>query len=92
MEWAIYMRDSKYDFQIEQPVHDTLLLSEPLLGRKEAAAILRVSPGTLAVWDCTKRFDLRPIKVGNRVRYTRTNLIRFLHDQQQAKDVKRVRE
>lgn len=55
-------------------------LHEPLLDRKAAARLLRVSPGTLAVWDCTRRYDLRPIKVGSRVRYSRENLMRFLDE------------
>lgn len=54
---------------------------EPLLTRREAAAYLQVAPGTLAVWDCKKRYDLRPIKVGRRlVRYRRSDLDRFLEE------------
>ena len=41
---------------------------EPLLDRKSAARYLNVAPGTLAVWDCTKRYDLKPIKIGRSVR------------------------
>jgi len=66
-------------------MEEMLLSKEPLLDRKAAAAFLKVSPGTLAVWDCTKRYNLRPIKVGSRVRYTRANLIRFLNDQHKEK-------
>lgn len=54
---------------------------EPLLNRKDAAKYLRVSPGTLAVWDCTKRYDLKPIKIGRAVRYRLSDLNRFLEDQ-----------
>ena len=39
----------------------------PLLSRKEAARYLNLSPGTLAVSDCTKRHNLNPIKVGGAV-------------------------
>lgn len=53
---------------------------EPLLTRKEAAAYLKVSPGTLAVWDCTQRYDLKPIKVGRAVRYRKTYLDAFLEE------------
>lgn len=52
--------------------------NEPLLDRKTAAKYLNVSPGTLAVWDCTKRYDLKPLKVGRAVRYRRADLDRFL--------------
>ncbi|WAC11887.1 helix-turn-helix domain-containing protein [Dyadobacter pollutisoli] len=51
---------------------------EQLLDRKTAARYLRVSPGTLAVWDCTKRYDLRPLKVGRAVRYRRSDLDNFI--------------
>jgi hypothetical protein len=61
------------------------LLDEPLLDHKQAALFLNVSPGTLAVWDCRKTYDLRPIRVGSRVRYTKTNLIRFLNSQLEVK-------
>jgi hypothetical protein len=50
-----------------------------LLNRREAAQYLKVSPGTLAVWDCTKRYDLKPMKVGRSVRYTRENLDKFMN-------------
>ncbi|WP_375444374.1 helix-turn-helix domain-containing protein [uncultured Fibrella sp.] len=51
---------------------------EPLLDRKSAARYLRVSPGTLAVWDCTKRYDLKPIKIGRAVRYRQSDLDAFI--------------
>ncbi|WP_460956361.1 helix-turn-helix domain-containing protein [Spirosoma litoris] len=57
---------------------------EPLLDRKSAAKYLRVSPGTLAVWDCTKRYDLKPIKVGRSVRYRRSDLDNFLEQRLRA--------
>ena len=57
------------------------VLTEPLLDRKTAAKYLRISPGTLAVWDCTKRYDLKPLKVGRAVRYRRTDLDAFLNAQ-----------
>lgn len=56
--------------------HDTSL--EPLLDRKTAAKYLSISPGTLAVWDCTKRYDLSPLRVGRSVRYRKADLDRFL--------------
>jgi len=52
-----------------------------LLSRKAAAKLLNFSPGTLAVWDCTKRYDLKPIKIGRSVRYRRSALIEFLESQ-----------
>lgn len=54
-------------------------VDDPLLNRKEAAKYLRKSPGTLAVWDCTKRYDLKPIRMGKRiVLYRRSNLDKVL--------------
>lgn len=60
-------------------------LPEPLLDRKSAARYLNVSPATLAVWDCTKRYDLKPLKIGRSVRYRRSNLDAFLESQLKAK-------
>lgn len=57
--------------------------NEILLDRKEAAKYLRISPNTLAVWDCTKRYDLKPLKVGRSVRYRRSELDKFIERQLQ---------
>jgi hypothetical protein len=55
--------------------------TDDLLDRIDAAKYLGgISPGTLAVWDCTKRHDLKPIKVGRLVRYKRSVLDAFLKD------------
>ncbi len=52
---------------------------DPLYDRKSAAAYLGLkNPGTLSVWDSTKRHDLKPIKVGGAVRYRRSELDSFL--------------
>ncbi|QEC79346.1 helix-turn-helix domain-containing protein [Mucilaginibacter ginsenosidivorax] len=51
---------------------------DPLLTRKEAARYLDMAPNTLAVWACTKRYNLNPIKIGRSVRYRRSELDRFL--------------
>jgi excisionase family DNA binding protein len=51
---------------------------EPLLTRKEAATYLNVKTGTLAVWDCTGRYDLKPLKIGRAVRYRRSDLDKFI--------------
>ncbi|MES2479444.1 MAG: helix-turn-helix domain-containing protein [Bacteroidota bacterium] len=61
----------------------TNVLLEPLLDRKMAAKLLNVSPGTLAVWDSTKRYNLQPLRAGNRVRYRRSVLEDFLNRQVQ---------
>jgi len=60
-------------------MHDQL--PEPLLDRKSAAKYLGISPGTMAVWDCTKRYDLKPLKAGRAVRYRRSDLDKFLENQ-----------
>jgi hypothetical protein len=55
---------------------------DPLLSRKDAAKYLgNLAPGTLAVWDCTKRYDLKPLKAGNRVVYRKSVLDKFLERQ-----------
>ncbi len=52
---------------------------EVLFNRKKAAQYLGdFSPGTLAVWACTKRYDLKFIKIGRSVRYRKSDLDAFL--------------
>lgn len=59
---------------MREPNHD------PLLDRKAAAKYLGLTNHhTLAVWDCTKRYDLQPIKVGRAVRYRQSSLDNFLN-------------
>jgi len=53
---------------------------EPLLNRKQAAAYINYSYGTLAVWDCTQRYDLQPIRIGRSVRYRKSALDAFLEE------------
>lgn len=53
---------------------------DPLLNRIEAYAYTGFKPGTLAVWDSTKAYDLQPIKFGNAVRYRLSSLNRFADD------------
>ncbi|WP_092728146.1 helix-turn-helix domain-containing protein [Algoriphagus alkaliphilus] len=49
-----------------------------LMDRKTAAKYLGISPNTMAVWDCTKRYDLKPLKVGRAVRYRKSDLDAFM--------------
>lgn len=66
----------------EEPIHYTSHENDELLTRPEAARYLKVTVGTLAVWDCTKRYNLEPLYVGKRsVRYRRSSLDRFLEEQ-----------
>lgn len=54
--------------------------ADPLLTPSEAASMLDVTPGTLAVWRCTQRYleDLPYIKIGSKVRYRRSAVSRFI--------------
>ncbi len=56
-----------------------IMNDEVLIDRKTAAKYLGVSPGTLAVWDCTKRYDLKPLKIGRAVRYRKAYLDEFVN-------------
>jgi hypothetical protein len=42
---------------------------EKFLSHKEAAKFLGNTPGTLYVWNSTKRYDLQPIKKGRANKY-----------------------
>ena len=49
-----------------------------LFSEQAAASFLDISPGTLSVWRCTKRYALPYIKVGRLVRYKKSDLDAFL--------------
>jgi len=49
-----------------------------LLNNSQAADYLGVSPGTLTVWRCTKRYPLAYVKVGRKVLYDVADLSAFL--------------
>ena len=49
-----------------------------LMSRKEAAAYLGVTPHTLAVWHCAKRYNLPCIKIGRLSKYSQDHLDEFI--------------
>jgi excisionase family DNA binding protein len=49
-----------------------------LLAARQAAEMLNVPEGTLAIWRSTKRYALPYVKVGRKVRYRRADLITWL--------------
>lgn len=49
-----------------------------LVDEREAAEILDVSPGTLSCWRSTGRYALPFVKVGRKVRYSRSGLNAWL--------------
>ncbi len=49
-----------------------------LLSRKEAAVYLGVAEQTLAIWKCTKRYDLPYVKIGKLVKYKKSDLDAFI--------------
>jgi excisionase family DNA binding protein len=64
-----------------EPLKNTLSFERfrsELLSRKEAALYLGVTEQTLAVWKCTKRYDLPLVKVGRLVKYKKSDLDQFI--------------
>lgn len=49
-----------------------------LLTRREAAAYLGVTPETLAVWACTKRYPIPMVKIGRLSKYKKSDLDAFI--------------
>lgn len=54
------------------------LPAKKLLTRLEAAKYLGITEQTLAVWACTKRYDLAYVKVGRLVKYRLADLEAFI--------------
>ncbi len=55
-----------------------------LVDDKTAAAQLDVTPGTLAAWRSTGRYNLPFVKVGRKVRYRQADLDTWLDKRRQA--------
>jgi excisionase family DNA binding protein len=49
-----------------------------LMTRHEAAGYLGVTPHTLSVWACTRRYDLPFVKIGRKVMYRKAHLDSFI--------------
>jgi len=49
-----------------------------LLHPKQAGALLHKSPGTLAIWRCSKRYPLPYVRLGNRIYYRRSDIEAFI--------------
>lgn len=49
-----------------------------LLTTQQAADLLDVSPQTLEVWRCTKRYKLAYVKIGRNVRYPSSAIQDFI--------------
>lgn len=61
-----------------QTLSQIVARTRELLDEKQAADYLTVSPGTLAVWRSTGRYNLPFVKVGRRVRYRIADLDAWL--------------
>ncbi|PZU51599.1 MAG: hypothetical protein DI561_16200 [Thauera sp.] len=59
---------------------------EELLTAKQAAAFLKVKPGTLACWRTTKRYPLKYTRVGKSIRYRLSDLQAFLASRDSGAD------
>ena len=53
---------------------------DKLLNRREAAEMLGVKEGTLAIWHTTNRYRLTVIKVGRLAKYRVSDIERFLEE------------
>jgi predicted DNA-binding transcriptional regulator AlpA len=49
-----------------------------LLTTQAVAELLDVSPQTLEVWRCTKRYNLAYVKIGRNVRYPNSAILAFI--------------
>jgi excisionase family DNA binding protein len=53
-------------------------MSIDLISPRDAANVLKVTEGTLAVWRCNRRYDLPFVRVGRSVKYQRADIERFV--------------
>lgn len=53
-------------------------MNQNLLTPTQAADILGVTIGTLAVWRCTARYPLPFVKIGRRVKYRLSDINNFI--------------
>lgn len=65
---------------------ETAAQPEELLTAKQAAAFLKVMPGTLACWRTTKRYPLKYTRVGKSIRYRLSDLQAFLASRDSGAD------
>ena len=61
-------------------------MSENLLTPRDVAKILGVTPQTLAVWRCEKRYDLPYVKAGRLVRYLDSDVEEFINRRRHGGD------
>ena len=71
---------------MEIPLMSQQNLPHKLLSDPEAAELLCVTPQTLAVWRCKKRYNLPYIKVGRKVRYREADLLDWLESRTQRNE------
>ncbi len=72
----------KIIMKIEQSKNfSNIFQKSDLLTRKEAAEYLGVTPQTLAIWACVKRYNLPYVKIGRLVKYRRSDLENFINQQ-----------
>lgn len=63
---------------------EPLRFPSELLSRREAAAYLGVKQQTLAVWLCTRRYEIPIVKIGRLVKYKKADLDAFIQNQSRA--------
>ncbi len=56
-------------------------MKEQLLTTEQAAELLLLSPQTLVVWRCTRRYALPFIRVGRLIRYRAEDVASFIENQ-----------
>lgn len=64
----------------ERKAVNTFNFKSDLIDRKQAVEYLGVTPSTLAIWACTKRYNLPFVKIGSLVKYRRSDLEAFIDE------------
>jgi excisionase family DNA binding protein len=67
--------------RLPHPSESTGTRNDPLFNNSEAADYIGITPSTLEVWRCTKRYQIAFIRVGRLIKYRQSALDAFLEQQ-----------
>jgi hypothetical protein len=79
----VVQRGSRPNRVVERYIDDlpravSLINNPVLMTEAEAGKYMHIAPSTLTKWRCTKQYNLKYIKIGNRIMYSLDDIKEFL--------------